>query len=318
MDLAYLLWLQQLREATGNLFTPLMEGISALAASPILIGAVVFVYWAVNKKLGSFLMLNYTGSTLLNQTVKLGVCAYRPWIRDSRIVPAGDSITSATGYSFPSGHSQSAAAYYGSLALWFGKKHRWVAWLMGAMILLTGFSRNYLGVHTPQDVVVGIGLCFVYLALNARLMAWLERNPRGDALVAAVGCLLAAGCVAFFLLKSYPMDYVNGALLVDPEEMMEDGFAAAGMVLGFFPGWLLERRFFPFSTDRIVRGQRLVSLLGLIPLLLLYKLVPDLLAGAVGGCWAELIGCAAAAFYAMALVPLLLHRMQRRAEMKNN
>ena len=73
MDLAYLLWLQQLREATGNLFTPLMEGISALAASPILIGAVVFVYWAVNKKLGSFLMLNYTGSTLLNQTVKLGI-----------------------------------------------------------------------------------------------------------------------------------------------------------------------------------------------------------------------------------------------------
>ena len=308
--------------ALEGLRTPFLNAVFSvltyLGDQTVCIAAVLLLLWCFDKQKGYCLFLIATTGTAVNQLLKAFFLIPRPWVKDPAFTIVESARAAATGYSFPSGHSQSAAAYYGSLALWFGKKHRWVAWLMGAMILLTGFSRNYLGVHTPQDVVVGIGLCFVYLALNARLMAWLERTPRGDALVAAVGCLLAAGCVAFFLLKSYPMDYVNGALLVDPEEMMEDGFAAAGMVLGFFPGWLLERRFFPFSTDRIVRGQRLVSLLGLIPLLLLYKLVPDLLAGAVGGCWAELIGCAAAAFYAMALVPLLLHRMQRRAEMKNN
>ena len=128
MDIEYLLLLQNFRQATGDVLTPLMEAVTELAASPLLIGLVAFVYWAVNKPLGSFLMLNYTGSTLLNQTVKLGVCAYRPWVRDARVIPVASAIGDATGYSFPSGHSQSATAYYGSIALWFGKKRRWVAW----------------------------------------------------------------------------------------------------------------------------------------------------------------------------------------------
>lgn len=314
MDIEYLLLLQNFRQATGDFFTPLMEVITELAASPVLIGLVAFLYWAVNKPLGSFLMLNYTGSTLLNQTVKLGVCAYRPWVRDSRILPVASAIEDATGYSFPSGHSQSATAYYGSIGLWFGKKHRWVAWVMGALILLTGFSRNYLGVHTPQDVVVGIGLCCLYLFLNAKLMSWLEKNPSKDWIVVCVGSGLALAAVAFFLLKSYPMDYQNGALLVDPAIMMEDGFMAAGMVLGFFPGWLIERRFIQFSTAREDRSpaQYLLSVLALGPLLAIYKLLPDLMAPAVGVCWAEFIACALLAFYGMALVPALIRWIQTR------
>ena len=314
MDIEYLLLLQNFRQATGDVLTPLMEAVTELAASPLLIGLVAFVYWAVNKPLGSFLMLNYTGSTLLNQTVKLGDCAYRPWVRDARVIPVASAIGDATGYSFPSGHSQSATAYYGSIALWFGKKRRWVAWAMAVLILLTGFSRNYLGVHTPQDVAVGIGLCCLYLAVNARVLAWLERNPRGDWIIACVGSALALAAVAFYLTKSYPMDYQNGVLLVDPSVMMEDGFMAAGMVLGFYPGWLIERRLICFSTapkDRSA-AQYLLAAAALGPLLALYKLLPGLLAPAVGVCWAEFISCALLAFYAMALVPALIRLLQNR------
>ena len=312
MDIEYLLLLQNFRQATGDFFTPLMEVITELAASPVLIGLVAFLYWAVNKPLGSFLMLNYTGSTLLNQTVKLGVCAYRPWVRDSRILPVASAIEDATGYSFPSGHSQSATAYYGSIGLWFGKKHRWVAWVMGALILLTGFSRNFLGVHTPQDVVVGIGLCCLYLFLNAKLMAWLEKNPSKDWIVACVGSGLALAAVAFFLLKSYPMDYQNGALLVDPAIMMEDGFMAAGMVFGFYPGWLIERRWLRFSTAQRSAGQYLLAAAALVPMLMIYKLLPGLLAGLTGPLGAEFLSCALLAFYVMALVPALICRLQKR------
>ena len=310
MDLEYLLLLQRLREAAGWLLTPVMELVSELAASSLTIAVAAFVFWAVDRRFGSFLMLNYVGSSLLNQALKLTACVYRPWVRDPRIHPV--AMDTATGYSFPSGHTQSAAAIYGSIGLWYGKRRRWLAALMVFMILLTAFSRNYLGVHTPQDVLVSMALCGGYLWLNSKILARLERQPSFDLTVAAAGMVLALAAVFWFEFKSYPMDYVNGVLLVDPELMMEDGFMAAGMVFGFFPGWLIERRWLRFSTDRRTAGQFLLAAAALVPMLLIYKLLPAALSGALGLLWASFVSCALLAFYVTALVPAVICLLQRR------
>jgi len=58
--------------------------------------------------------------------------------------------------SFSSGHSVTAATLYGGMAVCARKMMRWISVLCVILILLTGFSRNYLGVHTPQDVLVGL------------------------------------------------------------------------------------------------------------------------------------------------------------------
>ena len=312
MDIEYLLLLQRLREAAGGLLTPLMELVSELAASSVTIGAAAFVFWAVDRHFGGFLMLNYVGSSLLNQAVKLTACVYRPWVRDGRVQPVLTALDKATGYSFPSGHTQSAAAIYGSVALWYGKKRPWLASLMAAMILLTGFSRNYLGVHTPQDVIVSMALCAGYLWLNGKVAALLEKRPGLDAAVAAAGVAFALASVAWFSCKSYPLDYVDGALLVDPVVMMEDGFMAAGMVFGFYPGWLIERRWLRFTTSPRRRWQYALAAAALVPMLAIYRLLPGALAGLTGPLWAEFISCALLAFYVMALVPALICRIQRR------
>ena len=312
MDIEYLLLLQRLREAAGGLLTPLMELVSELAASSVTIGAAAFVFWAVDRQFGGFLMLNYVGSSLLNQAVKLTACVYRPWVRDGRVQPVLTALDKATGYSFPSGHTQSAAAIYGSVALWYGKKRPWLAGLMAAMILLTGFSRNYLGVHTPQDVLVSMALCAGYLWLNGKVAALLEKRPGLDAAVAAAGVAFALASVAWFSCKSYPLDYVDGALLVDPVVMMEDGFMAAGMVFGFYPGWLIERRWLRFTTSPRRRWQYALAAAALVPMLVIYQLLPGALAGLTGPLWAEFISCALLAFYVMALVPALICRIQRR------
>ena len=248
MDIEYLLLLQRLREAAGAVLTPLMELVSELAASSVTIGAAAFIFWAVDRHFGGFLMLNYVGSSLLTQIAKLTACVYRPWVRDSRVHPVITALDTATGYSFPSGHTQSATAIYGSVGLWYGRKRRWLAVLMVVMVLLTAFSRNYLGVHTPQDVLAGMALTGGYLWLNGKVAARLERQPNFDKTVAAVGMAAALAAVVWFSCKSYPLDYVDSTLLVDPEAMMEDGFMAAGMVFGFYPGWLIERRWLRFST----------------------------------------------------------------------
>ena len=71
------------------------------------------VYWCVSRDLGAYLMMGWSGNRLVNGMLKVTACVYRPWIRDARIVPYGDSMTTATGYSFPSGHTMNAATVYG-------------------------------------------------------------------------------------------------------------------------------------------------------------------------------------------------------------
>ena len=139
----------------------------------------------------------------------------------------------------------------------------------------------------------------------------MERQPGFGLPVAAAGMAFALAAVAWFSLKSYPMDYVDGALLVDPLVMMEDGFMAAGMVFGFYPGWLIERRWLRFSTSRRTAAQYALAAAALVPMLLIYKLLPRLLAALTGPLWAEFISCAFLAFYVMALFPALSCRRPR-------
>jgi membrane-associated phospholipid phosphatase len=113
------------------------------------------VFWCADKKWGYRFITTWGIGEVLNGIIKLTVCAYRPWIRSDLIEPAGDSKVAATGYSFPSGHTMVATVTYGTTFAWQKDRRRWLAILCGVMILLTGFSRNFLGVHTPQDVVVG-------------------------------------------------------------------------------------------------------------------------------------------------------------------
>src|SRR5699024_8918585 len=147
---------------------------------------------SVVRLFGVSLRLYYVGGRLLVPVAKLSTCVYRPWVRDARVHPAAAALETATGYSFPSGHTQSAAAIYGSVGLWYGRKRRWLAVLMVVMILLTAFSRNYLGVHTPQDVLAGMALTGGYLWLNGKVAARLERQPNFDKTVAAVGMAAAS------------------------------------------------------------------------------------------------------------------------------
>ena len=137
-------------------------------------------------------------------------------------------------------------------------------------------------------------------------------KPWVFAWVAVIGVVLSLAAVLWFLAKDYPLDYQNGVLLVDPELMMEDGFMSAGMVLGFFPGWLIERRWLRFSTKRHSAGQIVLSLAALVPMLLIYKQMPGLLAGITGPLWACYLSCAFLAFYVTALVPAVLCLLQRR------
>ena len=155
MDMEYLLLLQNFREGTNNALTPLMMQISEFVIGIVPLLVVAMVYWVFSKKAGAWILLNVSGTYWLNGILKLTACVYRPWIRDSRVIPAEAAFASATGYSFPSGHSTFATAYYGcgAVCCWKQRKTRALSVVMVLLLAATMFSRNYLGVHTPQDVL---------------------------------------------------------------------------------------------------------------------------------------------------------------------
>ena len=116
MDIQYLLFLQDFRNSIDNALTPFMEGVSMFAVTYLILFP-VYYYWNRNKKDGLYALVAYYFCMVITPLVKLTACVYRPWIRDSRIVPAGKAIVTATGYSFPSGHTTTAAPLAGGMVV---------------------------------------------------------------------------------------------------------------------------------------------------------------------------------------------------------
>ena len=110
MDIEYLLWLQGIREAAGPAIEMIMNVITFLGSSATLAVVPCILYWIVDKELGLFILTNIGIGNNINQLVKDTACVYRPWIRDTRIAPSQMALEHATGYSFPSGHTQGSAS----------------------------------------------------------------------------------------------------------------------------------------------------------------------------------------------------------------
>lgn len=280
MDINILLTLQEFRNGIGGILADFLKQITYLADSKTVLVIMAVVYWGVSKKFGTFLLMGWNANRLVNGFLKITVCAYRPWIRDARIRPFGNAIRSATGYSFPSGHSTNSASVCGGGMLW-REFPGTLRILFGVVVVLVPFSRLYLGVHTPQDVICGTVIGLLVMWLTMKLLLKIEKHPEKDWIVPAVGLVLAAALGAYAALKPYPRDYdAAGKLLVDGAKMANDTFKCVGWVSGFLIGWLLERRFVGFSTDvpgtrkaaRIVAGVPGYYAVSLIPAALLKNL----------------------------------------------
>lgn len=199
-----------------------------------------------------------------------------------RIVPYGDSMLTATGYSFPSGHSMNAASLFGGGAI---RKDlpRILRVFLGAILALIAFSRIYLGVHTPQDILVGVFAGLLCMWLTTKLIQSIDGRADREIMVMIIGIGIAAAVAVYAATKSYPEDYdAAGKLLVDGAKMAGDTYKGVGWCIGFLAGWVLEKRQIGFSTDvpmmtritRLVTGLFGYYAVSLILITLLKKWIP--------------------------------------------
>ena len=310
MDIEYLLFLQRFRESINDSLTPFMEGISLFAVT-YLIMIPVFVYWVVSKRKGLYTLVSYYLCCGFNAIVKLTVCAYRPWIRDARVHPAGDAITTATGYSFPSGHTVTAGPIYGGLAVvsWSWKK--FVSVILGIFLLLTAFSRNYLGVHTPQDVFVGICESVFWLIIVAKIFTYLDEHPEKENLLLLICFIVGWLGIAYITFKPYPMDYVDGKLLVDPQKMMNDGYGDICLLIAFPVARYIEKRWIGFQAPGLKGAGLAAGIVGLIPLFLMIKFMRPALDGLLGTHWGHFTHSFILVLYCVALWPLVIKAVSK-------
>ena len=308
MDIQYLLWLQDLRNATGGMFDEFFNSLSKFAVD-IMPFLPFIVFWCADKKWGYRFITTWGIGELLNGIIKLTVCAYRPWIRSELIEPAGDSKVAATGYSFPSGHTMVATATYGTVLVWQKDKRKWLSVLCGVLILLTAFSRNFLGVHTPQDVVTGFCESILIIWIVGLVQKKIEGNEKLTDILTLAGVIAVILTLVYILLKPYPMDYVDGKLLVDPDKMMNDTFKACGAFLGFMTGSFADRHYLHYEIPAGARELPMLTCIGAAIMFAWKELfAPATIVAALGGHWGNMAARFIMVLFGICVWPYVIKR----------
>lgn len=190
---------------------------------PVLILFTTAIYWCINKKHGQKILFALVGNITLNTGIKEFVRAPRPigveGINSMR-------TSTATGFSFPSGHTQSATAFWVSIMTIF--KKGWVYLLGTVMILGVGISRLYLAVHWPIDVFFGWIFGIIFTIFMGKVFDYVDNNK-------------AYGVLLLMLIL-----FVAAVFLVNSTEYIK----ILGLLTGFVLGYIVEDKFIQFETGQ--------------------------------------------------------------------
>lgn len=246
MDIEIILFFQNLRGILGNCLNDFFAFITTIAVDYYILIPALILFWAVDKKAGILGIASYGVGCFYNAILKSTFAVYRPWIKNNKIKPLESVMKGASGYSFPSGHSTSVSSFYSALIFYY-RKHKKLCVVFALMIFLTMFSRLYVGVHTPQDVLVGALLGILAIATVSVVSKFVSKKPNNDVIVLIVGIIACIVALIYIYTKNYPMDYIDGKLIVDPVTMTVNGFKDPGMFFGALLGWFVERRYVKFE-----------------------------------------------------------------------
>ena len=145
---------------SGGTFETIMNIVTWLGKPIVFIGLLLLLYYAWDKKKAYRAILVTVASTAVNYSTKAGLKLDRPpetiW---SEKIDAEDIIS----YGLPSGHTQMSTTFWGLLGIQIVK---WGMLIFAiALPLLIGFSRIYLRVHWFTDIIMGLGIGLLILAL---------------------------------------------------------------------------------------------------------------------------------------------------------
>lgn len=217
--------------------------ITALGEETAFMALAIVIFWCFSKKHGYYVLSVGFIGTLINQFLKLVFRIPRPWVKDPSFTPVEGAIEEATGYSFPSGHTQSAVGTFGSIA--YITKKKWLRIASIVLCVLVPFSRMYLGVHTPLDVFVSIGIALLLIFAIKPIIDLTEKNEKVMYIFLGSMLLLSIAYVLFVELYHFPAD-------VDAhnyESGLKNAYTLLGALLGMLVAYPIEKKFINFDVS---------------------------------------------------------------------
>lgn len=258
-------------------FDKLMGLVTNLGGEAVFIVAAIIVFWCLNKSCGYYMMTVGFAGTIINQFLKLWFRIPRPWVKDPNFTIVESARAEATGYSFPSGHTQNAFAVFGAPARFFKNTALRIIFIL--LIALTAFSRMYVGVHTPLDVGVSIIVGTILVFVIYPFFRDMDKSPKKVYIIFSIFIVLAAAFVAFVELYDFPADidaenYASG--LKNAYMIL---FCAIGLMLTFF----IDTKYVHFPTQAVWWAQIIKVAVGLAILLALKSVLKAPLLALFGG-----------------------------------
>lgn len=252
MELLY--WFQSIR-------TPILDTVMAtvthLGEETFFMVVAMLVFWCVDKRHGYYLLSVGFVGTLVNQWLKIVCRVPRPWVKDPNFPIVEAARAEATGYSFPSGHTQCVVGYLGGVARF--TERFWLRILCIAAAALTAISRMYLGVHTPADVLVSVGIATVLVFTIYPLIESTLWFPNRMYFIIGGMLVFSLAYLGFMEFYPFPAD-------IDAHNLasaMKNAYTMTGSIAGLMVVYIFDSKVLQFPTRAPLWGQAVKLIVGL-------------------------------------------------------
>lgn len=268
----FLIFLSNLRTDIGNIF---FQSITYLGQESFVIVILCWLFWCSNKRLAYSLGLSYFSSGLLVQGLKITFRIPRPWVLDPEFKAVPSAIPDATGYSFPSGHTQSGTTLFGTLGL---HTHNLILrYFYFLLVFLVGFSRMYLGCHTPKDVITSL-LISSFFTFICYYLFYIRDFSSKHPLFIAITVLTFSILLSIYAILLHTSDIL-------PIEYARDCLKASGAGVAFAIGFYCEPRYINFRYPETTRKRLSRFIFGLVITLLIQSGLKPILGISLPACF---------------------------------
>ena len=263
--MSFLYFLEEIRNPVLDF---LFSIVTLFGEETVFMAVGMIVFWCISKQKGYYLLCVGFVGTVINQFLKILFRIPRPWVKDPNFTIVESAREAASGYSFPSGHTQTSVGLFGGLALKF--KNRAIRIASIALCVLVPLSRMYLGVHTPADVGVSIVIALVLIFVLAPIFEKAERSPKVmyALLFSLTGIMLTY--LLFISFWQFPEEVFHVDNVHNYISAVKNAYTLTGCMLGFLVVYTVDLKWLKFET-KAVWWVQIIKIVGGLALVLAVK-----------------------------------------------